>query len=109
MLCWVSAVQQNDLRRPNATCATTPKKPLSPLQAIRESRGMSRTELAQRSSVPLSSVYLLEDRLRDPRASTVLKLAAALKVSTDHLLGVQPAAAACDVYVTPRGVRASLV
>jgi transcriptional regulator with XRE-family HTH domain len=66
----------------------SPRKPPSRLQTIRESRGLSRSELAQRSSVPLSSIYMLEDRMRDPRASTVQKLAIALNVSTDCLLGL---------------------
>jgi transcriptional regulator with XRE-family HTH domain len=62
---------------------------ITPLRIIRESRGLSRRELARRAGVPLSNVYLIEDGLSDPRASTLLKLAGALKVTPNHLLGVQ--------------------
>jgi transcriptional regulator with XRE-family HTH domain len=64
----------------NEERSTLTKTPSIRLRAIRESAGLSRRELAKRAGVALSHVYLIEDNLSDPRISTLLKLASALKV-----------------------------
>ena len=59
-----------------------------PLRTIREAAGLSRIELAQRSGVGLSTLYMIEDGLLDSRISTLLKLANALKVRPERLLSM---------------------
>jgi transcriptional regulator with XRE-family HTH domain len=54
---------------------------------FREAAGLSRTELSQRSGVVLSTLYMTKDGLLDTKVSTLLKLANALEVTPNALLG----------------------
>lgn len=51
------------------------------LRCIRQARGMSQTELAEKSDLSVSYVSLLERGKRDPVLSTITKIAEALEVS----------------------------
>ena len=62
------------------------------LRALRQSAGLTRSELAARAGIALSTLYLLEDGLGDTRVSTLLKLSHALGVTPDYLLGLRKAA-----------------
>lgn len=62
------------------------------LRTLRQSAGLSRTQLAARAGIALSTLYLLEDDLSDTRVSTLLKVAHALGVTPDQLLGLHKAA-----------------
>ena len=62
------------------------------LRLVRESVGLSRAELAERAGIALSTLYLLEDGLADLKVSTLLKVALALHVTPDYLLGLRKAA-----------------
>jgi transcriptional regulator with XRE-family HTH domain len=67
------------------------------LKAIREARGWSLGELAERAGVPYETVYRVERGLhQEPRVSIAAKLARTLGVSLDVLAGVyeSPEAAA---------------
>lgn len=70
------------------------------LKAIREKRGWSQSELAERAHVPYETIYRVERGThQEPRISIAVKLARALGVSLDVLAGVyedhrQPAAVA---------------
>lgn len=62
------------------------------LRTLRQSAGLSRSQLAARAGIALSTLYLLEDGLGDTRVSTLMKLAHALGVTPDSLLGLRKAA-----------------
>jgi transcriptional regulator with XRE-family HTH domain len=55
---------------------------------LRESAGLSRLELAQRAGIGVSTLYLIEDGLVDSRFSTLMRIAFALNVTPDRLLGL---------------------
>lgn len=57
------------------------------LKSARELRGLSQTQLAADSRLPASSVSHFEAGARKPSFDNLKRLAAALKVSTDYLLG----------------------
>lgn len=57
------------------------------LRAARDLRGWSQNDLAARSGMPQSSVGHFEGGTRKPSFDTLRKLANALEVTTDYLLG----------------------
>jgi transcriptional regulator with XRE-family HTH domain len=57
------------------------------LKAARELREMSQGELAEKSGLPPSSVSHFEAGKRKPSFDNLRKLASALSVTTDYLLG----------------------
>ena len=63
------------------------------LRAARELRGWSQSELAGRAGLPPSSIAHFETGSRKPSFDTLRRLANALEVTTDYLLGrvVDPA------------------
>ena len=58
------------------------------VRALRESAGLSRTELAKRAGIGATTVWLVEESLVDCRFSTLMRIAAALNVTPDRLLGL---------------------
>jgi transcriptional regulator with XRE-family HTH domain len=59
------------------------------VQAVREHRGLSQNQLAQRSGLPQATVSRIESGVRAGAGVEVLtKLALALGVSTDYLCGM---------------------
>lgn len=60
------------------------------LKRIREQRGMTRLDLAAASGISNAAVGYYENGKREPQASTLTAIAAALRVSTDELLGYDP-------------------
>lgn len=65
------------------------RKTLARIKTLRESVGMSRPELARRADIGIATLYLIEDGLVDSRFSTVMKIAFALNVTPDRLLGLK--------------------
>lgn len=63
------------------------------LRAIRELRKFSQVELGQRADMPASSVAHFEAGSRKPSFNSLRRLAEALDVSTDYLLGISDEAA----------------
>jgi transcriptional regulator with XRE-family HTH domain len=57
------------------------------LKAARELRGMKQNELADRAKLPASSIAHFEAGSRKPSFDTLRRLANALEVTTDYLLG----------------------
>ena len=57
------------------------------LQAARQARGLSQQELANRAGLPASSISHFEGGGRKPSFDNLRRLANALEVSTDYLLG----------------------
>jgi transcriptional regulator with XRE-family HTH domain len=57
------------------------------LRAARELRGMNQSELANQAKLPASSIAHFEAGARKPSFDNLRRLAAALKVTTDYLLG----------------------
>lgn len=57
------------------------------LRAARDLRGLSQGELAGRANMPPSSIAHFETGSRKPSFDTLRKLANALEVTTDYLLG----------------------
>lgn len=57
------------------------------LRAARDFRGLSQSELAARAAMPPSSVAHFETGSRKPSFDTLRRLANALEVTTDYLLG----------------------
>ena len=65
------------------------------LRAVRESRGLTQEEVALRAHLPRPAISRLERGERDHVRSDVLgRLAIALEVSTDYLLGLDTQAQA---------------
>lgn len=62
------------------------KKFASNVRRVRESRGMSQTTLASLAAISRPRLNQLEQAKQDPRVSTVLKIARALKVPISNLL-----------------------
>jgi DNA-binding Xre family transcriptional regulator len=57
---------------------------------MREATGLSRPELAKRAGLAHTTVYLLEDGLvSDFYVSTLMKIATALDVTPNQLLGIK--------------------
>jgi len=57
------------------------------LKSARDLRGWSQAELAERAKMPPSSIAHFETGSRKPSFDTLKKLANALEVTTDYLLG----------------------
>lgn len=57
------------------------------LRAAREARGLSQSELAVRSGFQPSAISHFETQRRSPSFDNLRKLADALRVTTDYLLG----------------------
>ncbi|MBP2644535.1 MAG: Helix-turn-helix domain [Firmicutes bacterium] len=60
------------------------------LKAIRIKQGLSQYRLEKISGVRQGNISAYEAGTKKPKTDTVIKLAVALKVSTDELLGVKP-------------------
>lgn len=56
------------------------------LRAVRNKRGLSQEQVAERSGVHATEVSRIESGKRDPRVSTVERLAKAVKVKPGELL-----------------------
>jgi transcriptional regulator with XRE-family HTH domain len=69
----------------------TPSEPIDifkeRLKSARELRGLSQTQLATNASLPPSSVSHFEAGARKPSFDNLKRLASALDVTTDYLLG----------------------
>ncbi|MDR3540765.1 MAG: helix-turn-helix transcriptional regulator [Desulfosporosinus sp.] len=61
------------------------------LRRLRKGRGWTQQELAGKANVPQSSIHYIERGVRNPRVSTVEKLAVALGVDIVELLREWPA------------------
>jgi len=62
------------------------------VKAAREQCGIHQAELARRVGCSVNALSMLEhDAITDPRASRIIGIAKALKVSADYLLGLQEA------------------
>jgi transcriptional regulator with XRE-family HTH domain len=57
------------------------------LRTAREQRGLSQTQLAERARIPASSVSHFESGARKPSFDNLKRIATALDVTTDYLLG----------------------
>ena len=56
------------------------------IRAIRESRGMTQEELAGAAGISVKHVSVLERGIKEPRLSTIVSVAVALKVTPNDLL-----------------------
>ena len=61
--------------------------PLPHLRELRRSRGLSQKELGEVAGVASGTVYRLENELRGAYPGTVRKLAGALRVTPEELVG----------------------
>lgn len=62
------------------------------LKRIREVRGLSQQELADKAGVPYMTIYRAERAInQEPRISVAVKLARALGVTVDYLVGMYDA------------------
>jgi transcriptional regulator with XRE-family HTH domain len=57
------------------------------LKTIRALRGLTQSELGEKSGLPTSSIAQFETKARKPSFETLRKLSKALEISTDYLLG----------------------
>jgi transcriptional regulator with XRE-family HTH domain len=57
------------------------------LAELRATRGLTQAELAEKASLPAAAISHFETGFRFPAGPTLLKLADALEVSVDYLLG----------------------
>jgi transcriptional regulator with XRE-family HTH domain len=56
------------------------------LKALREARGMTQADLAKRAKVSAGYIARLETLRHDPKLSTLVKIANALKVTVSQLV-----------------------
>src|SRR5689334_2217591 len=75
------------------------------LQALREMRGLTQAELGKRAGIAAASISHFETGQRAPSLESLVKLADALDVSVDVLLG--RAAVEASAHVDPLFLRAS--
>lgn len=59
----------------------------STLRKIRQQRGFTQMQLSERSGVPQTTISNIENRGSAPTAVNLLKLAKALGITTDELIG----------------------
>lgn len=57
------------------------------MKELREERGLSMKEVAQRLGMPYTTYVNYEKSLREPNSETLIKIAAFFHVSVDYLLG----------------------
>jgi transcriptional regulator with XRE-family HTH domain len=58
------------------------------LFSVREKRELSRDELGRLSGVAGNQIYRYEKQIKEPTAAIIVRLAQALSVTTDYLLGI---------------------
>lgn len=58
------------------------------LKHVRESRGMSQEDLGRASDIASVQVYRYENGKAEPTPDLVVKMASALEITTDYLLGL---------------------
>lgn len=56
------------------------------VKTLRACRGLSQSQVSKRSGIHVTEVSRIERGLRDPRMSTIIRLARALNVSPSRLL-----------------------
>jgi len=59
------------------------------IREVRRHRGISQQWLAQQAGLSKQALYAIETGEVDPRASRVAKIAKALRVTSDYLLGLK--------------------
>jgi len=59
------------------------------IREVRRHRGISQQWLAQQAGLSKQALYAIETGKVDPRASRVAKIAKALRVTSDYLLGLK--------------------
>jgi DNA-binding XRE family transcriptional regulator len=59
------------------------------LKALRERRGMSKSELARRADTTYQTILNIESHRYDPRARTLAKIARALEINVDDLIDLE--------------------
>jgi transcriptional regulator with XRE-family HTH domain len=59
------------------------------IRDVRQRRGITQMWLAKRAGITKQAMYAIEAGNVDPRATRVAKIAQALRVSTDYLLGIR--------------------
>ncbi len=69
--------------------AGTDSKFGSRLRAARQFRGLTQAQLAERANVAVTSIAHLETGARKPSLDTFVRLASALEVQSDFLIGLQ--------------------
>jgi transcriptional regulator with XRE-family HTH domain len=67
------------------------------LKTLRELRGLTQTELGAQSEIPAASISNFETGQRVPSLESLVKLANALKVSVDALIGRAPAESGAEI------------
>jgi transcriptional regulator with XRE-family HTH domain len=77
------------------------------LQKLRELRGLTQAEFGRRAGISAASVSHFETGQRAPSLESLVKLADALEVSADTLLGRADMAASAGTQVDPIFLRAS--
>ena len=69
------------------------------IAVLRQGRGWKQSELAKKLKVSTRSVINWENGISDPSASNIIALATLFHVSTDYVLGYQPA-----IYISLEGL-----
>jgi transcriptional regulator with XRE-family HTH domain len=67
------------------TVSALPKTPLTTLEFVRRTAGMSRPDLAERSGVSVATILASERSGRVPHLATARRLAHALNLAVDEL------------------------
>lgn len=60
------------------------------IKRLRESAGLTQADLAEAAGVPLGTLRNWEQGTREPKAKILVRLARALGITTDELLGNEP-------------------
>lgn len=79
------------------------------MKQLRKDKKMSQGELAKQLGISTSTVGMYEQGRRDPDTQTLLKLAQALDVSMDYLVGASDIPGNFNIDKTAQGVAQDLI
>lgn len=79
------------------------------MKQLRKEKKISQGELAKQLGISASTIGMYEQGRRDPDTQTLLKLAKALDVSVDYLVGVSDIVGHFDINETAQNVAENLI
>ena len=75
------------------------------IKESRENQGLSKTKLAEKTGLTLSAISQFESGERDPSLESLKKLADALQVSADYIMGIKEEISDQNILATFRGLQ----
>lgn len=75
------------------------------IRECRETQGLSKTRLAERTGLTISAISQFESGERDPNLDSLNKLADALQVSVDYIMGREEEISDANIRAVFRGLQ----